>query len=102
MHTVAGMVTLHIEHGISDLATWRGAFDRFADMRRESGVLAHRISQPVDDGNYIVVDLDFAMAEQAQRFLGFLREKVWASPANAPALVGDPQTRILAVVNSST
>jgi hypothetical protein len=95
------MVTLHIEHGISDLAVWRGAFDRFADMRRESGVCAHRIAQPVDDDHYIMVDLDFATTEQAQRFLTFLRDKVWGS-ANAPALVGEPRTRILALVDQST
>jgi hypothetical protein len=96
------MVTLHIEHGIVDLDLWRGAFDRFADMRREAGVLAHRVSQPVDDPGYVVVSLDFTTTEQAQQFLAFLREKVWGSPGNAPALIGDPQTRILSVVDQST
>jgi hypothetical protein len=94
------MVTLHIEHGIVDLAMWRGAFDRFADVRRESGVLAHRLAQPVDDDHYIMIDLDFTTTEEAQRFLAFLSEKVWGSP-NAPALVGEPQTRILALVDQS-
>jgi hypothetical protein len=89
------MATLHIEHPISDFATWKAAFDRFADMRRQSGVLAERIQQPVGDSRYVVVDLDFASAEGAERFLAFLQTQVWSSPANSPALAGAPQTKIL-------
>jgi len=89
------MATLHIEHPISDFATWKAAFDRFADMRRQSGVLAERIQQPVDDSRYVVVDLDFAGTAEAERFLTFLRERVWSSPDSSPALAGTPQTRIL-------
>jgi len=89
------MPTLHIEHPISDFATWKAAFDRFADMRRQSGVLAERIQQPVDDSRYVVVDLDFAGTEGAERFLAFLQTQVWSSPANSPALAGAPQTKIL-------
>jgi hypothetical protein len=89
------MPTLHIEHAVVDFDMWQAAFDRFAEMRSTSGVLAHRILRPVDDVRYVVIDLDFGTVEQAQRFLAFLREQVWSSPANAPALVGTPQTRIL-------
>lgn len=31
----------------------------------------------------------------AERFLGFLKAKVWVSSENAPALAGSPRTRIL-------
>ena len=94
------MVTLLIEHAVTDLATWRAAFDRFAQARARAGVLAHRISQPVEDAAYVLVELDFADAERAQRFLAFLTENVWSSPANAPALVGSPRTRTVNVVES--
>ena len=40
------MVTLHIEHAITDFGAWKQAFDRFADMRRASGVLRHRVHRP--------------------------------------------------------
>jgi hypothetical protein len=89
------MATLHIEHAVTDLAVWRAAFDRFADRRREGGVSAERVSQPVDDAHYIVVDLDFPTRGQAERFLGFLESTVWASRNSSPALAGTPQTRIL-------
>ena len=53
------------------------------------------MQQPVDDPNYVVIDLDFDTADEASRFLGFLQAKVWSSASNAPALVGTPRTRIL-------
>ena len=76
-------------------ATWRTAFDRFAERRREGGVRGERLQQPVDDDRYVLVDLDFATQEQARRFLGFLETTVWASADSSPALAGTPRTRIL-------
>ena len=55
----AQMATLHIEHPITDLQTWLGAFTRFEDARRKAGVRAQRVRQPVDDDKYIYVSLDF-------------------------------------------
>ena len=89
------MTTLHIEHPVTDLAVWRAAFDRFADRRRQGGVTAERIQQPIDDDHYVLVDLDFPTREHAERFLGFLESTVWASRDASPALAGAPQTRIL-------
>jgi hypothetical protein len=89
------MPTLHIEHAIVDFDMWQAAFDRFAEMRTRSGVLGHRIQRPVDDPKYVVIDLDFGTAEEAEQFLGFLRQKVWSVRENAPALAGPVQTKIL-------
>lgn len=89
------MTTLHIEHAISDFGSWSAAFERFAEARATFGVRAHRVQQPVDDPNYVVIDLDFDTHAEASRFLGFLQAKVWSSASNAPALVGTPQTKIL-------
>lgn len=89
------MTTLHIEHPVTDFSTWSVAFDRFAGMRREGGVCGERVSRPVDDDRYVVVDLDFPTREQAERFLGLLRTRVWSSPDRSPALAGTPRTRLL-------
>jgi hypothetical protein len=89
------MTTLHIEHAITDLPTWRTAFDRFAEPRRAAGVSSARIQQPVDDDRYVVVDLDFPTREQAERFRTFLETQVWARREASPALAGTPQTRLL-------
>jgi hypothetical protein len=89
------MPTLHIEHAIVDFEGWQHAFDGFADARTRAGVLAHRVLRPVDDPHYVVIDLDFATVAAAEAFLGFLRDRVWAVPANSPALAGPPRTNIL-------
>ena len=89
------MATLHIEHGITDFDSWKAAFDRFADVRREAGVTAHRIHQPHDDAAYVVLQLDFPSIEQAQAFLTFLESRVWSTPANSPALEGSPRACVL-------
>ncbi|MFF8840790.1 hypothetical protein [Streptomyces sp. NPDC015130] len=89
------MITLHIEHPITDYTVWKSAFDRFAGAREDAGVLGHEVRRPVDDPAYVVVDLWFATAGQAEGFLEFLRTRVWADPARAPALVGRPLARLL-------
>jgi hypothetical protein len=87
--------TLHIEHPISDLATWLDAFGRFADARRDAGVVEQRIQQPVDDSQYIVVDLEFESMENATKFKDFLEGVIWKSPDLSPGLAGTPRARIL-------
>lgn len=90
------MNTLRIEHPVTDYSVWKNAFDRFADMRRTAGVRRHEIRRPVDDPHYVIADLDFDSAQEAAAFLETLRTRVWSTPANSPALAGDPVTRILA------
>lgn len=89
------MTTLHIEHPITDLNVWLAAFDRLAEARARAGVRAQRVLHPVDDPNYIVVDLDFTTTDEAQRFLAFLQNNVWSSTDSAPALAGTPHTKLL-------
>ena len=89
------MVTLHIEHAITDFETWIDAFARFADARREAGVLAHRVQRPCSDPRYVLVDLDFDTEEAAAAFRQFLETVVWAVPENAPALAGKPKATLV-------
>jgi hypothetical protein len=89
------MATLHIEHRITDYATWKAAFDRFASRRAEAGVTAVRIHQPQDDPQWIVLQLDFPDVAAAQGFHEFLRTRVWPNPTQAPGLSGQPTARVL-------
>jgi hypothetical protein len=89
------MFTLTIEHTITDLPTWKAAFDRFADARAQAGVMADRLRRPVGDSQHLVIELDFETIEQAEAFHQFLTTVVWANPDASPALVGTPTTRIL-------
>ena len=89
------MATLHIEHAITDLATWLTAFAGFDGVRSNAGVTAQRIHQPLDDDKYIYVELDFNEVGQAESFKGFLETRVWSSPQASPGLAGTPRARIL-------
>lgn len=89
------MPTLQIQHEISDFATWSGAFGKFAEARRNAGCTAERVRRPVGDPDYVVVDLEFGTVEEAEAFLGFLTQVVWANPENSPALAGVPMGRVL-------
>lgn len=89
------MATLHIQHPITDFATWTEAFNRFGEARRNAGVQAQRVQRPVDNEKYVVIDLDFETAEKATAFLGFLRSTVWADAGNSPGLAGKPEALVL-------
>jgi len=91
----AGMFTLSIEHEITDLATWRRAFDRFSDARSQAGVLADRVRRPLDDAHHLVIELDFETKEGAEAFRQFLMTVVWPNPEASPALAGAPTARVL-------
>lgn len=93
--------TLHIEHPITDLRTWLGAFARFEEARENAGVRAQRIQQPVDDDKYIYVTLEFESVKEAEAFKHFLETTVWASPEASPALGGTPRARVLTEVNTA-
>ena len=87
--------TLHIEHPITDFATWSTAFAGFAQARRNAGVLGQRIHRPVDDDRYVMVQLDFANADAATAFKDFLTTVVWTSAESAPGLAGTPRALVL-------
>ncbi len=95
------MATLHIEHPITDLPTWLGAFARFEEARQRAGVRAQRVRRPIDDDRYIYIDLDFASIDQAVAFREFLETNIWASRDASPALGGAPTARVLTDVDTA-
>jgi hypothetical protein len=92
------MPLLHIEHGITDLDTWLKAFDRYEPQRNAAGVKSARISQPADDSQHVVVDLEFESNSAAANFHAFLREKVWSSTDASELMTGTPKAVILTEV----
>ncbi len=96
------MFTLSIEHAITDFATWKSAFDRFAEARVKGGVVGHRIRHPIDDPAHLIIDLEFDVKEQALAFREFLTNVVWTNPGASPALAGPPSTRVLEPLSPAT
>jgi hypothetical protein len=95
------VATLHIEHPISDLQTWLGAFNNFEEARKNAGVRSQRVHQPVDDDKYIYVGLDFDSVEAAAAFKRFIERTIWASAEASPALAGTPKARVLTEVTAA-
>ena len=93
------MTILHIEHPIRDFDLWKKAFDSDPIGRERSGVRRYQVLRPLDDPNYVMIDLSFDTSEAAEAALIALSE-LWRSPAASPALMGNPQTRIVQVVES--
>lgn len=89
------MLILQIEHRIFDFDMWKRAFDGDPLDRKGSGVRRHRIARPIDNPNYVVLDLGFDSVSEAEAFLEGLHEKVWRSREASPALASPPQTRIV-------
>ena len=76
------MPTLRIEHAVPSFDGWKRAFDNDPANRKSSGVRRYRISQAVDDPNYVTIDLDFDTVAEAQGLLAAM-EQVWAGPGKA-------------------
>jgi len=87
------MATLHIEHAVTDFASWKQAYDSFGEDRKSGGVRSERVRRPVGEANRVVIDLDFDSVQSAKGFLAFLETQVWpgasvmSGPAHAVVLV---------------
>lgn len=92
------MITLRIEHKISNYDGWKKAFDQDPIDRRKSGVRHYRIFRPTDDENYVIIDLEFdnlSEAKATQAALQNMMGKVEGS------LVFGPKISLLDVVEST-
>ena len=86
------MHTLHIDITLNDIAVFRAGFAEHTEVRKQAGVIAERVQHPVGDDHSLLIELDFGSADQAEAFLGFLRDSIWK---DNPAIAGTPQARIL-------
>jgi len=84
---------LQIEHAVRDFDAWKQAFDSDPVGREQGGVRRYRVLRPIDDPNYIVVDLEFDTPGEAEAFREALRG-LWRR-VEAAGLVESPQARIV-------
>jgi hypothetical protein len=91
---------LQIEYPVPDYGAWKAAFDRDLLDREGSGVRRYRILRPTDDPNYVVIDLEFENAGEAEAYLAALRRQFYSSREASPASGGGPKTRIVEVVEA--
>lgn len=91
------MTMLHIEHAIPNFESWKKAFDSEPVSRERSGVRRYQITQPVDDPNYVMIDLEFDTLREAEAFLAAMQQ-VWRRVQGT--IMWDPKTRISDVMET--
>ena len=87
------MHILRIEHPVPDFDAWKEAFDDDPIGRERSGVRRYRVLRPTDDPNYVMIDLEFDSASEAEAVEAALRE-LWGRVD----VMHSPQARIVEAV----
>jgi len=78
---------LYIEHAVRDFDAWKRAFDSDPVGREQNGVRGYRVLRAVDDPNFVVIQLEFDGAAEAEAFAGKLRE-LWGRVTDELGLIG--------------
>ncbi len=94
------MHILRIEHPVPNFDAWKRAFDSDPIGREKSGVRRYRILRATDDPNYVMIELEFDDASEAEAYLAALQRQVYSSQQASSILGGGPQTRIVQVVEA--
>ena len=95
------MPVLQIEHPARDFETWKAVFDGSEERRVAGRVRRYQVCRPVDDPNYVAVDLGFDSRVEAEAFqLGL--EALWRSPQAGALLAGVPRARIDDIVETKS
>jgi len=81
------MHILQIEHAVPDFDAWKKTFDSDPVGREQGGVRRYRVLRPIDNPNYVIVDLEFDSSAKAEAFraaLGELWRRVGGRVAESP------------------
>lgn len=89
---------VRIEHAVGNFDAWKVAFDSDPLGRQKGGVRRYRIFRPIDDQNYVMIDLEFDNLQQAQMFNSSLQKMF--SNGDAQRVMQNPKVRILEVAES--
>ena len=89
------MYILRIEHPVPNFDGWRKAFNSDPVGREKSGVRRYRVLRAIDDANYVMIDLEFDTANQAEALLAAMRV-VWGRVEGKVMMT--PKARIVEVV----
>ena len=92
-----GFVHTAPSHGVEDFEVWRAAFNRDPVGLSAIGVRHHRIYRPMDDPNYVIVELDVETVEAVDAILSAAGE-LWNTNGESPALTSAPTVKVLTLV----
>lgn len=89
--------TLRIQHSVPNFDGWKRAFDSDPMNRKASGVRRYHIHRSTADPNFVMIDLEFDSAPEAERMLEQLRH-LWSGPG--AAMMRNPEAWIVETVES--
>ncbi len=91
---------LRIEQKVGNFDAWKRMFDNDPINRQKSGVRRYRILRPTDDPNYVMLDLEFDGAKEAENVRSALGN-LWGTP-EAQKVMQNPQLRIVELIETKT
>jgi hypothetical protein len=91
------MYMLRIEHPVANFDGWKKAFDSDPVGREKSGVRRYQVLRPMDNPNYVMIDLEFDSASQAEALLAAMRV-VWGRVEGT--IMMNPQAKIVEAVET--
>jgi len=91
------MFIVQIEHPVPNFDAWKQAFNSDPVGRERSGVRRYQVLRPIDNPNYVMIDLDFDSARAAEAFLAAMCE-VWRRVEGT--IIESPRVQIVEVVES--
>ncbi|MCB0162633.1 MAG: hypothetical protein KDI79_00310 [Anaerolineae bacterium] len=91
------MYMLRIEHPVPNYEGWKQAFDSDPVGREKSGVRRYQILRPIDNPNYVMIDLEFDTIDQAEALLAAMRV-VWGRVEGT--IMMNPQSQIVEMVEA--
>ena len=92
------MIVLQIEHPVPSFEGWKKAFESDPIGRKKAGVRRYRIFRPVDNPNYVIIDLEFDNLQEAQEALVAL-QKLWQKVEGKVMM--DPKARMLELTEAT-
>ena len=91
------MIVLQIEHAVPNFEGWKKAFENDPIDRRKAGVRRYRILRPVDNPNYVIIDLECDNLKQTEEVLAAL-QNLWGKVEGKVMM--NAQTRILEIAEA--
>lgn len=91
------MYTLCIEHPVPNYENWKRAFDSDPVGREKMRVRRYQILRPVDNPNYVMIQLEFDTASDAEALLTAMRA-VWSRVEGT--IMTNPKAQIVEIVET--
>jgi hypothetical protein len=91
------MPILRIQHAVPNFDGWKRAFDSDPIDRKGPASVGTNVHRSIADPNFVMIDLEFDSAAEAERVLEKLRH-LWAGPGGA--VMQNPEAWIIETVES--